>query len=170
VVLRKGSLFACKITTANYSHARLLRKKKRYRIFSRGMSRIFRIAAEQVIRVMNMQKTVNFDAARYFRFLFPSLLRSMYVSVSIFSRCERGQNEYLTGAWSDLSGCDLFFFFYSTRKWKRTLDETKLKHFSSITRVGGRQWEFQREDGNEGVNSVGVSYPAVEKQSTPRCH
>lgn len=104
----RDSLFACKIT--NHLLARPAIMQKRYRIFFREMSRISRIAAKQVTRVINMQKTVNFDAARYFDSYFPPPSSLMpCVSVSIFSRCERGQSEYLTSAWSDLSGWDLFF-------------------------------------------------------------
>lgn len=119
------------------------------------MSQISRIAAEQVTRVMNMQKTVNFDAARYFRFLFPStfLPRPMCIGINIFSlrkRAERIFNRhvirFVRPGW---------IFFYSVRKWKRTLDETKLKHFSSITRGRGRQREFRREEGDEGAVATG---------------
>jgi len=42
---------------------------------------------------MNMQKTVNFDAVRYFRFLFPStfLPRSMCIGINIFSLRKRAE-------------------------------------------------------------------------------
>lgn len=89
------------------------------------MSRISRIAAEQVTRVMNMQKTVNFDAARYFRFLFPSTfpIPVPCVSISIFSHCEREQSEYLTGTWSDLYGWNLFFLLDPKMKADSRRDE-----------------------------------------------